>query len=283
MIVVDDGSTDHSLAVVRGVGDPRLRVVTQENAGTAAARNAGIAVASGAYVAFLDQDDVWLPRKLERQLHVLERAPDVGLVYTDSLIVAEDGTRLGCFSERHPMRRGRLFEEMIVDSGIPFSTVLMRRGVLDEVGRFRTRFRYVEDLDLILRVAARYPIDVVAEPLAKYRIHAASATRTFGLEVAMRELIDLSDDWIARDPARAPAVTRALGRALYIAGKSAFYDGRSVLARRYLAASLQREPRARTRVFGLAMRAAPRVLRHGRRLFKRLRGASGPGAGPAGG
>jgi len=279
VIVVDDGSKDGSAALLRAIPDSRVRVVTQANAGVSAARNAGVAVSSADYVAFLDQDDLWFPDKLARQLPIIDTAADLGLVYADCEIATDGDVVVGRVSDRAPLRRGRQFEELIVDTRVPLSTMLMRRAVFDAVGGFRPKFRYVEDLDLLLRVAARHSIDFVDAPLARYRVHAASVTRTLGLEVATRELVELCEEWMARDAARRPGVARALASALYIAGKTAFYDGDAAVGERYLSESLRRHPHPRAWLFARAMRHAPWALLGARSLLRRARGhAAGPGA-----
>lgn len=280
VIVVDDGSTDGSLAIARSTGDPRVRVVVQANAGVAAARNRGVAEARGEYVAFLDQDDLWLPPKLELQLVLLGRSPEVGLVYSDCLLIAEDGAELGRWSARYPLLRGRVFERLIVDSVVAISTVLLPRAIFERVGGFRPSFRYVEDLDLILRVAERNPIDVVGVPMAKYRLHPASVSRSLGLEVAVEEMLVLCEEWIAWAPSRRAVVTRALARYLYIAGKTAFYRGDDEQAGQYLHESWRRHPTIRARLFAELARRAPRSLRRVRAAIMRVRGQAGPAPGP---
>ncbi|MBI4402274.1 MAG: glycosyltransferase family 2 protein, partial [Nitrospirae bacterium] len=94
IIVVDDGSTDGSGAVVRGIGD-HIRYVRQENAGVARARNRGIAESTGAAIALLDHDDLWHPTKLEKQVQVLERQPEVGMVITDVAHIDREGRPMG--------------------------------------------------------------------------------------------------------------------------------------------------------------------------------------------
>jgi glycosyltransferase involved in cell wall biosynthesis len=86
-IVVDDGSTDGSADMLRDLDDPRLRVIRQDNAGSAAARNAGLRLASGNLVAFLDADDRWAPQNLERQAAFLESHPEVDMTFGHSLAV----------------------------------------------------------------------------------------------------------------------------------------------------------------------------------------------------
>src|SRR5262245_51722410 len=94
IIVVDDGSTDSTPAVVAALSDPRLTLIRHErNRGGSAARNTGYRAGSAPFVAFLDSDDEWLPTKLERQLEVFDNADDtLGLVYTDATWMWPDGT-----------------------------------------------------------------------------------------------------------------------------------------------------------------------------------------------
>ncbi len=174
IVVVDDGSTDDTPAVLARYGD-RIRVVHQSNRGLAAARNTGLAAARGAYVSFLDADDVLMPTKLAEQIAVLEQAPAVGWTYCDVLIEATaTGTAMRA-SERfgYAGRRleGWLFPELIHGNFIPAIAPLVRRTALDAAGGFDERLTALEDWDLWLRLSliaeARYSPAV----LVRYRVH----------------------------------------------------------------------------------------------------------------
>ena len=95
VIVVDDGSTDSSADTLRDLDDPRLRVIRQDHQGSAAARNSGLRLASGELMAFLDADDRWAPRNLERQAAFLRDHPEVDITFGHSLLIDEEGRSLG--------------------------------------------------------------------------------------------------------------------------------------------------------------------------------------------
>ena len=173
-IVVDDGSTDDTPAVLARYGG-RIRVIRQPNRGLAAARNAGLAAARGTYVSFLDADDVLMPTKLAEQTTILDREPTVGWAYCDVLIetvVTGDAKRASeRFGYRTRMLEGWLFPELIHGNFIPAIAPLVRRTVLDAAGGFDERLTALEDWDLWLRLSliaeARYSPAV----LVRYRVH----------------------------------------------------------------------------------------------------------------
>jgi glycosyltransferase involved in cell wall biosynthesis len=178
IIVVDDGSTDETEAVARGLG-AAVRYLRQPNQGPSAARNRGIAAARGRYVAFLDADDTWHPEKLARQVPILEQRPDVVLVYTDSTSFdGATGAEFGRHGERFAHFHGRVLGRL-VEAGnfIPSATPLVRRTTLEEVGGFDATMRSSEDWDLWVRLAARGEVGYIDEPLARYRLHGAQASR----------------------------------------------------------------------------------------------------------
>ncbi len=170
IIVVDDGSTDGSVAVAEGLGDPRLRVVRQAaSGGPSAPRNRGIAEARGRLVFFCDADDVMRPGKVEAQVALLKAHPDVGLVFTDfEVIDLEDRVLEGSFlapfatlrrvvaagpGPEGGLRRDRLLDGLLRANFIGTSSVAVRKSVLDDVGGFDPALPSSEDLDLWLRIA----------------------------------------------------------------------------------------------------------------------------------
>lgn len=155
IIVVDDGGTDDSLAVLAGYGDA-VRVVSQANGGPASARNRGLREARGAYVAFLDADDHWRPEKLARQVALLDTHPEVGFCSTATAVVDVRGKPVRdwpCLETTAPLLE-TLFMHSAAVSGST-SGVLARRELLLEAGGFDERLRGFEDPDLWIRLAAR--------------------------------------------------------------------------------------------------------------------------------
>lgn len=171
LIVVNDGSTDGTSSLLSSlqVQEPRISVVHLSGEGASAARNAGIKKATGEYIAFLDDDDLWLPRKLERQIEVLERDRSIGLVYAQSVIVDEKvNARRVWPSNGMPTSFKDLYR---TGNTIPTMTVVVRGSCLKQVGGFDTRFRICQDYDLWLRIANSFPVKAVTEVLAIYRHH----------------------------------------------------------------------------------------------------------------
>lgn len=165
LLVVDDGSRDGTVAVLGAYGD-RVRVLTQANAGPAAARNLGLRQARGRYVAFLDADDWWLPSKLSRQVELLDQRPEVGFCSTATRVIAQDGTPGAdwpCSCDGTPLLE-TLFVRSAAVSGST-SGVLARRELLLEAGGFDASLRGFEDPDLWIRLAARTAYACIDEPL----------------------------------------------------------------------------------------------------------------------
>lgn len=167
LIVVNDGSTDGTESLVRTYGDP-VRLLSQENRGLSAARNVGIEVARGRWVAFLDADDYWLPEKLEKQLELIEREPRLGFVSAAARLEYEDGTDAGCWSCVDEAEQGYVLETLfrnnaaVAGSG---SAVIARRDLLLELGGFDTCLKSLEDIDMWMRLAAVASYACVREPM----------------------------------------------------------------------------------------------------------------------
>ena len=174
LIVVDDGSTDRTAAMVQGVADPRVTLVSLPHVGSPArARNAGIRRARGRYVAFLDSDDLWDPSKLLDQLAALAGRPECRWCTTGVRIVDETGAPHPRWRTHPPPPEGWIFEPLVWRQvGMSTSTILVERALLLEVGGFDETFVAGEDYDLCVRLALRSPIARVLEPRVRGRIHA---------------------------------------------------------------------------------------------------------------
>jgi glycosyltransferase involved in cell wall biosynthesis len=176
--IVDDGSTDNTAEVVRRwASDPRVRVHTQPNAGQARAKNTGVALSRGRFVAFLDADDLWLPGKLERQMELFRGRPEVGVVYSEYQVMDGDGRLLE--KGPTPMRRGWVSGELLIENFVCYSAGVVRRECLERCGAFDETLGMGIDYDLWLRLSAHYQFDFVPEPTVRYRIWAGQMSKNY--------------------------------------------------------------------------------------------------------
>jgi glycosyltransferase involved in cell wall biosynthesis len=176
VVVVDDGSTDGGGEIARAYADrdTRVRYVQQENTGLPGARNTGLAIARGEFVAFLDADDLWLPDKLERQIAVIGE----GVLYGDAYLMYDDGEPTSeRISTNVPPARGDIFDVLLGQNVVPVLTAIVRRELLNHFSGFDVEQRQVEDWDLWLRMsAAGVPFDYLSEPVSVYRVRTTAMT-----------------------------------------------------------------------------------------------------------
>jgi len=168
IIVVDDGSHDNTRQVAESYGN-RIRYFQQENAGQVAAKNKGIELASGNFIAFLDGDDRWRPTKLEKQIAKFKADPEVGVVYTDRLKFKGDEIVLASNKLWHTPREGRVTEYLIYDMFVPFSSSMVRKTFLDQAGWMNPACPIAPDYDLWLRLSLVCKFAYVDEILMEYR------------------------------------------------------------------------------------------------------------------
>ena len=191
VVVVDDGSTDDTASIVGRYGGA-VRYHRIDNLGPSAARNVGVSISTGSWIAFCDSDDLWRPTKLERQCDLHALAPSVEYSFTDfSFVVSGEWLPGSRFSEApvgfwEPERRvladkiwvydASLYGRILRFHPVAPTTVLISRSLFERLGRYDERFSrgLSEDLEFTLRCVGAPPIGVVAEPLAGIRKHAGN-------------------------------------------------------------------------------------------------------------
>src|SRR2546428_6068372 len=171
IVVVDDGSTDDTPSVIASYG-AQIRSIRKPNGGGSSAVNAGIAIAQGEWVAWLSADDIWEPTKLALQMDVAAQSPTIALVYADFVYIDESGIELRQHRTADPGGRRRRLAHLVRDNYINGSTVLVRKKVLDDVGKLDESDPYSPDFDLWFRIASLYELAHVPVPLVTYGLPA---------------------------------------------------------------------------------------------------------------
>jgi glycosyltransferase involved in cell wall biosynthesis len=171
VIVIEDGSTVTCAGSLRSLADSRVRMLRRDYpAGVAAARNAGIAVAAGSWIALLDDDDRWSPEKLARQLAAAE---SIHAAAASCGVLAIDADTESVFDQLSPPEPDTLAGDILRKNVVPApgSNVVVRRDVLDAIGPLDEQFAHLDDWDLWIRVAQRTRIAAVQDSLVGYRYH----------------------------------------------------------------------------------------------------------------
>jgi len=162
LIVVDDGSTDNTQNILNSY-QKDIRVLQQNNRGVSAARNQGLSAASGRFLAFLDSDDLWLPKKLSRQVGFFSLNPDAMICQTEEILM-RNNVRINP-KKRHKKPSGMIFEQSLSLCLVSPSAVMIKRALFDEVGLFDETLPACEDYDLWLRISCLYPVHLIDTPL----------------------------------------------------------------------------------------------------------------------
>jgi glycosyltransferase involved in cell wall biosynthesis len=173
IIIIDDGSSDGTGEVLESRYGESIHYIWQENQGESVARNRGINIAQGEYIAFLDSDDRWVKDKLLKQVHVLDEKVEAGVVFCQAWIIDDNGNRI----DNKPLGMNLdvsnvTFENLMLRNQIgSISSSMIRKKVFDELGGFDTEIQYGEDLDLWLRIAINHKFVFIPEPLVEIRRH----------------------------------------------------------------------------------------------------------------
>lgn len=205
IIVVDDGSTDDTKKVLEPL-KKRIRYIYQENKGLPSAYNTGIKSSRGDYVAFLDSDDLWLPKKLELQKKFFDENPSVGMVICNGYLFNETGIISTFFpvGMMNPLPDD-LHGDLFLRNVIPGNTPLIRKQCFDRIGLHDESLTSAEDLDLWIRLTRYFTVGYVPQPLVKYRKHGNSMSMNLERMCenkikVLRKNIALFPDILAKKP-----------------------------------------------------------------------------------
>jgi len=216
VIVVDDGSEDDTQSVIKDRYGDRVIYIYQQNRGLPGARNTSIHAARGKYIAFQDDDDIWLPTKLDRQVRALEQNPECAVAYCACLEATPNGkpTRK-LYKSTGKGRTGDIFALQLCHNVIAHPSAIVRMSCLSEVGLFDEELLTGEDTDIFLRLTLRYPAVYIREPLMLVRQHPTRKTDTdrrmgWNFEAHVRTMTKLLDLLPPERERLRPLITRSL-------------------------------------------------------------------------
>lgn len=244
IVVINDGSTDKSAEIIRSFDDKRIIYSYQKNQGLSIARNEAILKSNGEYIALLDQDDLWLPEKIEKQISLLDSSPEIGLVCSDCYVIDSQGKIMDKVFNQCKHSKGMVLPQLFLDNFISCPTAVIRKLALNKVGLFDPDFSIAADYDLWLRIAQFFDIEYTDIPLAKYRIHANNMS--CNITLGYKEKIEVIEKCLKRCPAIKDVlktkVARRLAKSHYSLGRTYQLQRQFSQSRKELLKSIQLYP-----------------------------------------
>lgn len=219
IIFWDNASTDNSGKIAKSY-DRRVKYFRSERTyplGTV--RNLAFEKATGEYVAILDCDDMWLPKKLEKQVGLFNKNPQLGMTYSNSIFFDAEGEKFLMFHAVTPSR-GRVFGELLRNNFISSETIVFRKSALDSLDYlFNEEFTMVMDYDLTLRIAYLYEMDFIEEPLSKWRMHPKSGSNVQRFQIPYENIrmLEILLRW-------KPDIAKTYAREIALFRKAVQYD-----------------------------------------------------------
>lgn len=250
VVVVDDGSTDGTEQALADRFGEQIRYIWQDNQGESVARNAGISMATGEYIALLDSDDIWLPDKLSQQVLLIESSSRVCMVGCQAWLIDFQGQRLDDTPLGSGLEPADLsLESLLLSNRFGGGSIgLIRRGALEQVGGFDADIRFGEDWDLWLRLRAQWDFAFIPVPLACIRRHVNTQChlpRPENIERVLSDHFRLLGKAFATLPPDSELVylrPRSFARQYAEAAFASYAWGRHVQAKEWLARAIELDP-----------------------------------------
>ena len=180
IVLVDDGSTDSTVDLIEKIivehSEINIRLIKQKNSGPGAARNAGIQASKGDWIAFLDSDDIWREKKIEKVLEAIVENPEAIMIANDICEVYEDGRRRDIFLHTYYNSNESGFVQLYHGCFLSTSSVCVKKEILEKVDGFDNTLRSAQDYDLWLRVSQEGKIVFIPEIFEEYRIRSGSVS-----------------------------------------------------------------------------------------------------------
>lgn len=236
IIIIDDGSNDDTKDVLKPYQN-NIRYFYQGNKGIPTTRNRGIREAGGDYIAFLDSDDYWLPKKLERQMECFSKNPDYGMVATRCSSIRPDGSLR---EKNRPGKSGWVLIDLFKANFIRTSSAMIKKECLDTVGVFDESLPECEEYDLWLRIAKKYPVGFINDPLAVYTDNPKGVS-TDSLAGRLLRLKVLEKDYL-KECIPSPIYRKRLASNYHYVGRHYLNRGRKIEGIKYLKRSLALNP-----------------------------------------
>ncbi|MBI5142728.1 MAG: glycosyltransferase [Nitrospirae bacterium] len=276
VLVVDDGSKDGTVSIAERYAElhpDQIRLIRKPNGGPSSARNAGIKAARGAYIAFNDADDLWLPEKLEKQMLFFESLPsNVGMTYTDARSFDDEGLWiLPPGLDQYRKLGSNAYLKLLKNNVIPNCSVIVRRECFDKVGMYDQSPDIIEDYDMWLRIARQYDVDCIDDVLSIYREHHGGRSKQIEVTLLrMTKTLEKHNNMNAGNREIGTIVQLRQADNLISLGRHYMREGRMADARASFRKAYATSPELKTRVLSLATYLPYPVLRTGNSLLKSL-------------
>lgn len=216
LVIWDNLSNDNTNEIVESFKDNRIKYFISENhTNLGKARNIAIKKCKGKFISFLDSDDLWLPKKLEKQIPYFEN-PEIGIVASDSVFFSDNKDIRNLYKDGYP-KDGYIFEDLLRNYYLGVETVIIRSSALNKISHdFDVNLHCISDFDLFIRIAEVYKTKILPYPTAKWRIHKNNETFKFP-----KSFIEETKIWIKKIEKTAPLITKKYKKSWQVFKKNA--------------------------------------------------------------